>query len=235
MTAFPLWISRLDLPALVRCGYNSGRMYSRTKAISTLAEHRYTTRGRTNQIIHQQVQYTIFANPNPIYQQAVSRARSHMFGSSKLRGTSPQRLHPRTPRHQPTQPHPPQIPPGHTPRRIRKVQRHRQPRTRNHRIRPPPLIKLGILLILVFRNRPPISQHLLPRCAALRLHLPLAAEAQKVAGHAAKPGTVGPDIQACGSGAAAVYARDEGGRDDAGVGEQAHVFQRLVGGVATRL
>jgi hypothetical protein len=214
---------------------NSAECTRNRKLILPSQNTGYTTIDRKKPVTHQQVQYTIFAKPKPKRRLRSCSPLPTVIKIICLCRTSPQRLHPRTSRHQPTQAHPPQIPPRNPARRIRKVDRHWQPRARNHRIRPPPLIKLPILLILVLRNRPPISLHLLPSRAPASLNLPLAAEAQKVAGHAAEPCAVGPEIETRGGGVVAVYPGDECRGNDAGVGEEADVLERLVGGVTTCL
>lgn len=115
------------------------------------------------------------------------------------------------------------------------MERHGEPRARNHEICPPPLVELGILVVLVFGHSAAFAHHLLPDGPSAALELPLAGQAQEVAGHAAEPCAVGPEVDACRLGVAAVDGGDEGRADDTRVGKKGDVLESLVGEVAARL
>lgn len=152
-----------------------------------------------------------------------------------LRRTSPQRFHPRTPSDQSTCTHHSQVPTRNASCRARKVQRHGQPRTRNDQVGPPPLIELLVVLILVLSQCASSLLHVLPRRPVPALELPLPSQAQEVAGHAAEPCAVGPEVDARSFRIAAVDPRDERWGYDTRVGEEGDVLEGLVGSVAARL
>jgi hypothetical protein len=89
------------------------------------------------------------------------------------------------------------------------MQRHGQPRTRDHKVHPPLRIYLRVLLVLVDSHSPPIFLHFPPCLSPPSLQLRLPRQPQEIAGHTAEPEAVRPKVYPRSRGIAFIYARDE--------------------------